>query len=54
MELFVIIVNDWLKPLAIITKSSTLDVAVVLNPPLGTVIISSFAVTSIFKSFVFL
>ena len=33
VELFVIIVNDW-KPLTIITKSSTLDVAAVLDPPL--------------------
>ena len=33
-ELFVIIVNGW-KPLTIITKSSTLDVAAVLDPPLG-------------------
>ena len=33
VELFVIIVNDW-KPLTIITKSSTLDVAADLDPPL--------------------
>ena len=33
MEHFVIIVNGW-KPLTIITKSSTLDVAAVLYPPL--------------------
>ena len=33
MELFVIIVNDW-KPLTIITKSSILDVADVLDTPL--------------------
>ena len=33
MEHFVIIVNDW-KPLTIITKSSMLDVAAVLDPPL--------------------
>ena len=33
MELFVIIVNGW-KPLTIITKSSTLDGAAVLDPPL--------------------
>ena len=33
MEHFVIIVNGW-KPLTIITKSSILDVAVVLDPPL--------------------
>ena len=33
VELFVIIVNGW-KPLTIITKSSTLDVVAVLNPPL--------------------
>ena len=32
-ELFVIIVNGW-KPLTFITKSSTLDVAAVLDPPL--------------------
>ena len=32
-ELFVIIVNGW-KPLTIITKSSTLDAAAVLDPPL--------------------
>ena len=34
MELFVIIVNGW-KPLTIITKSSILDVAGVLDLPLG-------------------
>ena len=34
MELFVIIVNGF-QPLTIITKSSTLDVAAVLDPPLG-------------------
>ena len=33
LELFVIIVNTF-QPLTIITKSSTLDVAVVLDPPL--------------------
>ena len=33
MELFVITVNGF-KPLAIITKSSTLDVSAVLDPPL--------------------
>ena len=33
VELFVIIVNGW-RPLTIITKSSTLDVAAVLDPPL--------------------
>ena len=33
MEPFVIIVNSW-KPLTVITKSSTLDVAAVLDPPL--------------------
>ena len=33
VELFVIIVNSW-KPLTIITKSSTLDVAAVLDPAL--------------------
>ena len=33
VELFVIIVNGW-KPLTIITKSPTLDVAAVLYPPL--------------------
>ena len=33
MEHFVIIVNGW-KPLTIITKSSTLDAAAVLDPPL--------------------
>ena len=32
VELFVIIVNGR-KPLSIITKSSTLDVAAVLDPP---------------------
>ena len=32
---FVIIVNGW-KPLTIITKSSILDVAAVLDPPLRT------------------
>ena len=35
MELFVIIVNGF-KPLTIITKSSTLDVSAVLDPPLWT------------------
>ena len=34
VELFVIIVNYW-KPLTIITKSSTLDVEAVLDPPLN-------------------
>ena len=33
VELFVIIGNGW-KPLTIIKKSSTLDVAAVLDPPL--------------------
>ena len=36
MEFFVIIVNGW-KPLIIITKSSILDVAVVLDPSLLTI-----------------
>ena len=36
MEHFVIIVNDW-KPLTIITKSSILDVAAVLDPSLITI-----------------
>ena len=35
MEHFLIIVNGW-KPLTIITKSSILDVAAVLDPPLQT------------------
>ena len=35
MEHFVIIVSNW-KPLTIITKSSFLDVATVLDPSLGT------------------
>ena len=35
VQLFVIIVNGW-KPLTIITKSSTLDVAAVLDPLLVT------------------
>ena len=35
MEHFVIIVNGW-KPLTVITKSSILDVAAVLDPPLST------------------
>ena len=34
MEHFVIIVNGW-KPLTIITESSVLDVAAVLDPPLS-------------------
>ena len=34
MECFVIIVNSW-KPLTIITKHFILDVAAVLDPPLG-------------------
>ena len=33
MEVFVIIVNGW-KPLTIVTKTSILDVATVLDPPL--------------------
>ena len=33
VELFVIIGNGW-KPLTIFTKSSTLDVTAVLDPPL--------------------
>ena len=33
VEPFVIIVNSW-KPLTVVTKSSTLDVAAVLDPPL--------------------
>ena len=33
VELFVLIVNGW-KPLTIITKSSTLDIAGVLDPSL--------------------
>ena len=41
VELFVIIVNGW-KPLTIITKSSTLDVAAVLHPPLGTSIVTTY------------
>ena len=36
MEHFVVIVNGW-KPLTIITKSSILDVAAVLDPPLDTI-----------------
>ena len=36
VELFVTIVNGW-KPLTIIIKSSTLDIAAVLDPPLGPV-----------------
>ena len=36
MEYFQIIVNSW-KPLTIITKSSILDVAAVLDPPLITI-----------------
>ena len=35
VELFVIIVNGW-QPLTIITESSILDVAAVLDPPLST------------------
>ena len=34
MERFMIIVKGW-KPLTIITKSSILDVAVVLGPPVA-------------------
>ena len=34
MEHFIIIINGW-KPLTYITKSSILDVAVVLDPSLG-------------------
>ena len=40
LELFVIIVKG-LKPLTIITKSSTLDVATVLDPPLPVVTLSA-------------
>ena len=35
VDRFVIIINGW-KPLTITTKSSTLDVAAVLDPPLVT------------------
>ena len=45
MELFVIIVNGF-QPLTIITKCSILDVAAVLNPPLGI-----YDITSIIKHF---
>ena len=34
VELFVIIVNGFNQPLTIITKSSTLDAAAVLDPPM--------------------
>ena len=37
VELFVIIVNAW-KPSTIITKSSYLDVAVILDPPLNSLL----------------
>ena len=40
LELFVIIVNGW-KQLTIITKSSTLDVVAVLDPPLTILKIAS-------------
>ena len=33
LELFVITVNSW-KPITVFTKSSTMDVAAVLEPPL--------------------
>ena len=33
VQLFVMIVNGW-KPLSIITKTPTLDVATILDPPL--------------------
>ena len=36
---FGIIVNGW-RPLTIITKSSILDVAAVLNPPMATLVVS--------------
>ena len=39
MEHFMIIVNDW-KPLTINTKSSILDVAAVLDPPLHKIILN--------------
>ena len=45
-ELFVIIVNGW-KSLTIIIKSSTLDVAAVLDPPL---IIGNILKTNIFNN----
>ena len=38
VELFVIIVNGW-KPLTIITESSTLDIAAVLDPSLLTLVL---------------
>ena len=38
MELIVIVVNGW-KPLTIITRSSILDVAAVLDPPLPLIFI---------------
>ena len=45
VELFVIIVNGW-KPLTIITKSSTLDVAAVLDPPLIYMIYANYVFSS--------
>ena len=45
MEHFVIIVSGW-KPLTIITKSSILDVAAVLDPPL--IIVSNIKIISLF------
>ena len=46
VELFVIIVNVS-KPLTIITMSSTLDVATVLDPPLGSTILKHWRITSL-------
>ena len=55
MEHFVIIVNGW-KPLAIITKSSILDVAAVLNPSVtcssknaNELALSSLAIVAVFS-----
>ena len=41
MEYFVITVNSW-RPLTTITKSSILDVAAVLDPPLETLDLNLF------------
>ena len=48
MERFVIIVNDW-KPLTIMTKHSTLDVAAGLDPPLLLFIFPPFQFVSVGK-----
>ena len=47
VELFVMIVNDWM-PLTIITKSSTLHAAAVLDLPLGVTVAQDNSVLDLF------